>query len=97
MASEVAKTKKVTSSTVRTETKQIKEVPTGASIVTSNVTTETEQIENGWLITKRYDITYRVKGSEHNDYAYYNKKWFSKDDPLQINLKDKSLAEAFED
>lgn len=94
-----SKTKKTTSVTtsMRTETKQVKEVPAGATIVNSNITTETEEIENGWLITKRYDITYRLKGSEHNDYCYYNKKWFSKEDPLSINVKDKSLAEAFED
>ena len=100
MASEIAKvkTKRSTSTTTtRTETKQVKEVPPGATIVNSNITTETEEIENGWLITKRYDVTYRPKGSDSNEYCYYTKKWFAKEDPLKIDLKDKSLAEAFED
>jgi hypothetical protein len=92
-----AKAKTSTSVTTRTsmEQKKDKEVPAGADIVSSNITTETEEIENGWLITKRYDVTYRAKGSEHTDYAYFNKKWFSKTDPLTINITDKSLAEAF--
>lgn len=95
------KQKKSTSvtTTMRSESKQVKEVPKDAEIVNSSITTETEEIENGWLITKRYDITYRMKSNKdgHNEYAYYNKKWFSKEDPLKIDLKDKSLSEAFED
>lgn len=91
-------TKKSTSVTtsVRIEDVKKKEVPKGAIIINSTVTTETEQIENGWLITKRYDVSYKMTKDGHSDYAYYNKKWFSKDDPLTINVKDKSLAEAFE-
>ena len=99
MASNLKEAKKSTTVTTRTsmEEKKEKTVPKGAEIISSNITTVTEEIDNCYLITKRYDITYRAKGSEHTDYCYYNKKWFSKEDPLTINLNDKSLAEAFED
>ena len=92
-SSKIRKTMRTTSTSM-TETKQ-KEVPKGAKIVDKTVRTEIEEVENGWLISKNYDITYE-QGKERG-YAYYSKKWYSKEDPLEIKLKDESLADVFED
>lgn len=69
-------------------------VPPGATIISKSVNTTTEEIENGFLITKSYDIKYQNKKGD-SEYAYYTKKWYSKEDPLEIKLKDTSLAEEF--
>lgn len=84
---------------IRKDTKkeENKVMPKGAEIISSNVSTDVEQIENGYLITKRTETRWKAKGSEYSDYSYENKKWFSKVDPLTINVKDKGLADAFEE
>lgn len=88
-----------TSTTIRTSTEEIrkKEVPKGAEILSQEVRTETEEIENGWLITKNYDIRYTMGKDKGTEYAYYNKKWYSKEDPLTITVNDQELADAFEE
>lgn len=93
------KAKTSTSTTVRTstETQKQKSVPKGASIISSSIRTETEEIENGFIISKNYDVTYKEKGSDSNNYAYFSKKWYSKTDPLTITLNDKTLSDAFDD
>lgn len=83
------------STTLTTEIKENKEPPSGAKILTKTISTSTEQIENGWLISKNYDISYEVKGEKR--WTYYSKKWFSKTDPLEVKVTDKSLAEEFDD
>ena len=88
---------KVTSTTITSEKEQKKEVPKGATIVRKSVRTETEQIENGWLISKNYDIQYKMKSDGYTEYAYYTKKWYTKDDPLEVKLTDASLADEFMD
>ena len=84
---------------IRKDTKkeESKPVPKGAEIVSENVSTDVEQIENGFLITKRTEIRWKTKGMNYPEYSYENKKYFSKTDPLTINVKDKGLAEAFEE
>lgn len=89
-----------TSSTTSTMTQEKKkEVPKGAKITGQTIRTETEQIENGFLISKNYDITYEEGAGDNKrtGYCYYTKKWFSKVDPLTITLNDKALADAFDD
>ena len=86
-----------TSSVSTTEEIKKKEVPKGAIITSKTVRTETEQIENGWILSKNYDISYKLKGDDNHGYAYYTKKWFTKDDPLEVKLTDKSLADEFDD
>ena len=87
-----------TTSTVSTEIKN-KVPPKGAEIIEQNVRTETEEIENGFLVTKTYDGRYIAKGSEdkYGTWFNYNKKWFSKEDPLTITINDAALADAFDD
>ncbi len=97
-----AKGKTSTSTTVSSNTEVVKqkEVPKGAEIISSTIRTNTEEIENGFLITKSFDVRYKPPGAgkdASSEYAYYSKKWYSKVDPLTITVNDKSLAEAFND
>lgn len=75
-----------------------KEVPAGATIISRTVRTETEEIENGYLISKNYDVAYEEgKGDKkERGYCYYTKKWYTKEDPLTIKINDKALAEEFD-
>jgi hypothetical protein len=76
---------------------EVKPIPKGAIILSQNVTTDVEQIENGYLITKRTETKYKVKSDGYADWSYETKKWYSKEDPLKIDLKDKALSDAFEE
>lgn len=93
-----SKTKTSSTTRVKMETKDNKP-PAGAKIIEQEITTETEEIENGWLVTKRYNGRYIPKGSDdkYGNYYNYDMKWFSKEDPLTITVNDKELAEAFDD
>lgn len=68
-------------------------IPSGAKIIGKDVRIEIEEIENGFLITKNYEIKYKIK--DNIDWCYCTKKYYSKEDPLQINTEDKSVAEFF--
>lgn len=95
----MAKTTTSTSTSVKRDIKkeEVKPIPKDAVILSENTTTDVEQIENGYLITKRREVKYKAKGSDYSDWTYENKKWYSKEDPLTINLKDKALADAFQE
>lgn len=88
-----------TTTTVRKDTKkeEIKPIPKGASILSQNITTDVKEIENGYLITKRTETRYRLNKDSGTDYHYEDRSWYSKEDPLTINTKDKALADAFEE
>lgn len=83
------------------ESKDKKEIPAGAKILSKESSIRVEEIENGFLICKSTDVRYTLgEGKDvHTEYAYLTKKWYSKDDPfeLKINAKDKSLSDVFED
>ena len=85
------------STTVTNKVKENKEPPAGATIVSKTIRTETEQIENGWLISKNLDISYRMKGDTYDKYTYYTKRWYSKTDPLEVKVTDASLSDEFND
>lgn len=74
-------------------------MPKGAKILSKSTRVEVEEIENGFLLTKCYDIKYEyTSGTEketRTDYLYFSKKWYSKTDPLEIKLDEKSLADEF--
>lgn len=76
-------------------------MPKGAKILNKNTRIEVEEIENGFLISKCFDIKYEYESGTdkevRTDYLYYTKKWFSKTDPLEIKIDEKSLADSFED
>ena len=76
--------------------KEIKEVPKGAKILSKTTNINVEEIENGFLVCKSTDIRYQV--DKHTDYMYISKKYFSKENPLSIDLEnfnEKSLADNF--
>lgn len=71
-------------------------LPEGAEVIKKDISINVEEIENGFIIRKSFDIQYSLNGD--TDYLYYNKKWYSKDNPLSLNEDDEemSLAEKFE-
>ena len=78
----------------RLESKKSFTLPKGGTITRKNVSLSVKEIENGYLLTKNYDLEWTdSKGNNH--YEYFDKNWFSKDNPIEINLPDetKSLAD----
>lgn len=92
MASEVS---------IRKISKENKELPTGAKILSKESRITIEQIENGYLICKSTDVRYTLgSGKEtHTEYAYITKKMYSETDPfeLKLNTKNKALSDIFEE
>ena len=68
-------------------------VPAGAKIVEQTETIETEKIENGFIICKRIHGSYELKGDRN--WFEVCKKWYSKTDPVNVEISDKSLADEF--
>lgn len=73
-----------------------KEVPAGAKVINTSTEVRVEEIENGFIISKEIRTEYKLKDKEYSDYVYDTKKYYSEEDPLEINITDKSLADAFE-
>ncbi len=76
--------------------KEIKEVPKGAKILSKTTNINVEEIENGFLVSKTTDVKYEI--NKMTDYLYQCKKYFSKENPLSIDLEnfnEKSLADNF--
>jgi len=74
--------------------KKKEQIPKGATIIHTDEDIRVEKIENGFLITKNSDIKYSVKNGS-TEYAYLTKRWYSKEDPLQISSNNKELADVF--
>lgn len=73
-------------------------LPKGASVVSKDTTVDVEEIENGFLITKRTEIKYKMKEQSYHDYLSINKKFFSTTNPLQMDLealKPETLVDKF--
>lgn len=74
------------------ESKKTFKLPKGATVTSNSNRISVEEIENGYLLRKSYDITYTLNGEKN--YEYFNKIWYSKENPIQINMpKEKSLAD----
>jgi len=74
------------------ESKKKFKLPDGATIVSNSHRISVEEIENGFILRKSYDITYTLNGEK--SYEYFNRTWYSKENPVQINMpKEKSLAD----
>lgn len=74
------------------ESKRTFALPEGATIVKKSVNISVKEIENGFILRKSYDIKYMV--GDDTQYEYLTKEWYSKDNPLKINMpKEKSLAD----
>lgn len=79
------------------KSKEVDTIPEGAKILAKDTTLSVEEIENGFLICKSTEKKYQYDG--RTDYSYHTKKWFSKDNPLEIDMaamEEKSLADNFD-
>jgi hypothetical protein len=69
-------------------------LPEGATIIKKSTNIRVREIENGFLISKSYDIQWTPKDGDDTKYDYITKEWYQKENPVQINMpKDKSLAD----
>lgn len=74
-------------------------LPAGAKVIKKTTNIDVEEIENGFLITKRTEVEYQVKDKSYTDWKSIYKKYYSKTNPLTINLEDigdkESIADKF--
>lgn len=72
-------------------------VPAGAEILSTSTRLRVMKIENGFLLCKTKDIKFKAAGSDHSDYLYIEKKWYSKENPMTVNIEDgeEDLADKF--
>lgn len=73
--------------------KKVVKLPKGAVVLKKEVDTTVEEIENGFIIEKRYDI--KFSHNKTTDYLYYTKKVYSETNPIKIE-EDKMLADYFD-
>ncbi len=60
-------------------------VPAGATILRKNVSMVVKKIKNGYLLEKRYDVKYSLKGS--TEYTYWTDIYYSAENPIEIKEK----------
>lgn len=77
----------------RIKGKKTVKLPKGATILKKEVDTTVEEIENGFIVEKRYDIKYSI--NKTTDYLYYTKKVYTETNPIKIE-EDKMLADLFD-
>ena len=78
--------------------KEVDSIPNGAKILSKDVSITIEEIENGFLVCKSTEIKYEY--DKRTDYQYHTKKYFAKENPLNIDMEkfnEKSLASNFEE
>jgi len=74
-------------------------LPEGATIIKKDYSVRVEEIENGFIISKSYDIKYQILGNDDTSYEYFTKQWYSKENPLADTMEEEdepSLADKFE-
>ena len=77
----------------RLESKKSFILPKGATITKKSISLCVREIENGFLLTKSYDLEW-VDSKDSNHYEYFDKCWFSEKNPIEVNMPDdKSLAD----
>jgi len=79
---------------IEKESKRSEKLPEGAKILSKETRVRVKQIENGYIIIKSSDIKYQTEEGS-SDWAYITKEFYSKADPLEIKLNNKSLADEF--
>lgn len=95
--SKLGKIKSLRSTTIDTKSKE-EQIPAGSVITKKDINIRVEEIENGFIVSKEFEIRYRAPKSNYDDSCYYTKKWYSETNPLELKTQDnKSLAEAFSD
>lgn len=84
---------------LRKVAKEQKSLPTGATVLSKEVSTRVEEIENGYLVCKNIEYKYETGtgNNKRTDWMSISKRWYTKEDPLEIkiNTKDKALADSF--
>jgi len=76
--------------------KEIDSVPAKAKILSKDVTITVEEIENGFLVIKSTEVKYQA--GDRTDYTYFTKKYYSKKNPLNIDMDaigEKNLEDKF--
>lgn len=73
--------------------KETKSLPKGAQVLSKETSVSVEEIENGFLIVKNKEIKYAVGKSRGPDWLYVTEKYFSKTNPLTIDLEKVPLAD----
>ena len=76
--------------------KEVDNILKDAKILSKDVSVTVEEIENGFLVSKSTEVRYECE--KRTDYSYNTKKYFSKDNPLKLDMdkiSDKSLADNF--
>jgi hypothetical protein len=87
-----------TNKTISKTNKQAKpKIPAGATVINKNCTVNIEEIENGYLITKNYDLRYQSKDEKHTEYLYWSENYYTEDEPMLSIDGTKSLADIFND
>lgn len=77
----------------RLESKKNFVLPKGATVKKKNVSLTVREIENGFLLSKSYDLEW-TDANGSNYYEYFTKEWYSETNPIEINMPDeKSLAD----
>lgn len=71
--------------------KEVDSLPKGAKILSKDVSVTVEEIENGYLVCKATEVKYEYE--KRTNYSYNTKKYYSKENPLDINLDNLSLAD----
>lgn len=72
--------------------KEVDDIPSSAKILSKDTSITVEEIESGFLISKSTEVKY--KDNNKTDYSYNTKKFFSKDNPLELKM-DKFNNESF--
>ena len=75
--------------------KEVNNIPKGVKILSKDVSVTVEEIENGYLVSKSTEVKYEYE--KKTDYTYYTKKYYSKKNPLDINLDNLSLADKIDE
>ena len=76
----------------RLESKKTFSLPEGATITKKDCSINVEEIENGYILRKSYDIKW-VNEEGESQYEYFTRSWFSKTNPITVNMPTKSLAD----
>ncbi len=87
-------TEKLTSAQVSFEGKSKKSLPEGATVKNKSVRITVKEIENGFILSKSYDISY-TKEDGQEDYLYYISDTYSKTNPIKKD-QNKALADFFD-
>lgn len=75
--------------------KEVNNIPKGVKILSKDVSVTVEEIENGYLVSKSTEVKYEYE--KKTDYSYNTKKYYSKENPLDIKLDNLSLADKIDE